>query len=60
MEVPNAIIQPTFRVSGYVWLNVPIKLVRECQITPGVRVFAYVRDGKVVIEQEKIKEIKDV
>lgn len=57
METPSAIIYPYFRGSGYPALNIPKRITNECNITSGVRFLAYVRDGKLVIEQ--IKEDKN-
>jgi len=54
-QAPCAIIYPYFRTSGYVYLHVPRRLTRECGISSGTRFLAFIKDGKVVIEQE-IKE----
>lgn len=56
-----AIIYPYFRTSGYVYLHIPRRLTKECNVTSGVRFIAFVEDSKVIIEQEgkKIKEGKD-
>ena len=49
---PVAIIQPYFRMSGYAYLHIPARLVKECSVTPKVRFIVFVKDGKIVIEQE--------
>jgi len=52
METPSAVIYPNFRGSGYIYFHLPIRLTRQCGITSGARFLAFVRDGKIVIEQE--------
>lgn len=50
---PVAVIQPYFRMSGYAYLHIPAKLVKECSVIPGVRFIVFVKDAKIVIEQIK-------
>jgi len=57
MEAPIAVIYPYFRTSGYVYLHIPRRLTTQCGITSGVRFVAFIKDGKVILEQ--IKEDKD-
>lgn len=60
--VPSAIIYPYIRTSGYVYLHIPRRLTTECQVTSGVRFIAFVKDNKIVIEQEGkivIEQIKE-
>ena len=58
--VPSAVIYPYFRMSGYAYLHIPIRLAKECGIAsglPSASFVAYIRDGRLIIEQ--IKEDKD-
>jgi len=43
---------------NYVYLHIPQRLVRECGLTSGGRFLALVRNGRLVLEQEK-KEVTD-
>lgn len=53
-EAPAVIIYSYMRDGNYVYLHVPTRLVKECGIASGARFWGFVRDGKLVIEQQEI------
>ena len=52
------IIYSYIQNKNYAYLHIPQRLVKECGITSGGRFFALVRNGRLVLEQEK-KEVTD-
>lgn len=56
MVTPNAIIYSYAKDRGYTYLNIPVRLVKQCAIVSGQRFLGFVRNGRLVIEQEKILE----
>jgi len=54
-----AIINPYITVSGYVYLNVPIRFVRQLGITSGRYLIAYVQGNKLVLSVEDITLITE-
>lgn len=56
METPNTIIHSYTKDRGYTYVNIPVRLVKQCGIVSGQRFLAFVRSGKFVMEQEKVTE----
>lgn len=59
METPSTIIYSYTKDKGYTYLNIPIRLVKQCAIVSGQRFLSFVRNGKLVIEQEKVFEMSN-
>lgn len=57
-ETPAVIIYSYMREGNYVYLHVPLRLVRECGIASGARFLGFVREGKLIIEQENIPKLE--
>ncbi len=57
--MPLSIIRPYFRVSGYVYLHVPTRFATQCNVNPGVTFALFVKDGKIVIEQQKVEAMEE-
>lgn len=49
---PAFLIYSYTREKGYVYLHVPMRFARECGVNSGCRFLGFVRDGKILIEQE--------
>ena len=53
---PDVITISYMRDGGHVYVHVPKRLVRQCAIISGQRFLWFVKDGKVVMEQEKLEQ----
>ncbi len=51
MPGPLAIIYPYMRAPGYIYLHLPIRVTRECQITSGTPFHVIVKENRIIIEQ---------
>jgi len=53
MEEVAAVIYSYYRIPGYIYLHLPMRLTKECGITSGSRFNIFIKDEKLIIEQIK-------
>jgi hypothetical protein len=56
---PAFIIYSYTRDGNYFYLHIPKRVAERCNLTSGCRFIGFIRENKLVIEQEYIQEVKD-